>query len=131
MTKEKKFLADVASEYPEFTFCVFYDVWECPGSAKRRQACLSDVPAAELAKKYGSFELDGWYTTGADTADIWASATEPRFVYDSLDRVCYTGTECVAALSTREQDLIRNAAESSFRTTGAPYPDFDNDYEDL
>ena len=77
------------------------------------------VPAAELAKKYGSFKLDGWYTTGADTADIWPSATEPRFVYDSLDRVCYTGTEYVATLSTREQDLIRNAVESSLRATGA------------
>lgn len=80
--KEK--LSDVAKEHPTFVFTVHYDVWECPGSIKRKQAHLVDVPASELAEKYGSFEFDGWYTTSRnpDKADIWATATDPRFLYE-------------------------------------------------
>lgn len=78
-------LKQLAKENPTYTFTIIYDRWESPGSTKHRQIRICDVPAIEMANKYGNFLFDHWYTTSRmpDAADIWVTATEPEFLYDN------------------------------------------------
>ena len=76
-------LKDLAKQYPDYTFSMAYNVWAYPHSREHRQEWVRNISASDLAKKYGEFTLENWYSTGRDTADIWAIPEGKEFIYDS------------------------------------------------
>ena len=90
--KEAETLRELTEKHPIFTFTfnLYYDVWERPGSYSKRQEVVKNISAKELSEKYGDFKFEGWYTLSVNpnVADIWAEAVgDRRFDYPSKGEI--------------------------------------------